>query len=241
MTRGEVAERVGVNPETLRYYERKDLIPMPPRSDGGFRLYDESYVDRLRFIQRAKDLGFTLAEIRELLDLRVDEEATCRDVRVQAEAKIEEVEAKIDDLKQIRDALSTLAEACGDQDGIVEGESDRSLFVHETRIFLCTAIGSTECSSIRWPSRTSSSTVGSCSALRRLTSSESSNPPGASARVGVRGDSGSSDSFVGRMLLRARRSAGKTARSSVTIEPFVHVRTGMTSSSLFVAPLLLKA
>jgi len=117
MTRGEVAEKADVNPETLRYYERKELIPKPPRSDGGFRLYDESYVDRLRFIQRAKDLGFTLAEIKGLLDLRVDDEATCRDVRVQAEEKIEEVEAKIQDLKRIQNALTTLADACREQDG----------------------------------------------------------------------------------------------------------------------------
>jgi len=112
MTRGEVAEKADVNPETLRYYERKELIPNPPRSDGGFRLYDESYVDRLRFIQRAKDLGFTLAEIKGLLDLRVGEEATCPDVKAQAEDKLDEVEAKIQDLKRIRDALTRLAEAC---------------------------------------------------------------------------------------------------------------------------------
>jgi len=112
MTRGEVAEKADVNPETLRYYERKELIPKPPRSDGGFRLYDESYVNRLRFIQRAKDLGFTLAEIKDLLDLRVGEEATCRDVKAQAEDKLDEVESKIQDLKRIREALSTLADAC---------------------------------------------------------------------------------------------------------------------------------
>jgi Zn(II)-responsive transcriptional regulator len=112
MTRGEVADKADVNPETLRYYERKGLIPKPPRSDGGFRLYDESYVDRLRFIQRAKDLGFTLAEIKDLLDLRVGEEATCRDVKAQAEDKLDEVETKIRDLKRIREALSTLAAAC---------------------------------------------------------------------------------------------------------------------------------
>lgn len=112
MTRGEVAEKADVNPETLRYYERKELIPKPPRSDGGFRLYDEAYVDRLRFIKRAKELGFTLAEIKGLLDLRVHDEATCRDVKAQAEEKLGEVEAKIQDLQRIHDALSTLAEAC---------------------------------------------------------------------------------------------------------------------------------
>jgi Zn(II)-responsive transcriptional regulator len=113
MTRGEVADKADVNPETLRYYERKELIPKPRRSDGGIRLYDDSYVERLRFIQRAKELGFTLAEIKGLLDLRVDDEATCRDVKAQAEDKLDEVEAKLRDLRRIRDALTTLADACG--------------------------------------------------------------------------------------------------------------------------------
>jgi MerR family mercuric resistance operon transcriptional regulator len=117
MTRGEVAEKAGVNPETLRYYERKELIPKPRRSDGGFRLYDEGYVDRLRFIQRAQELGFTLAEIKGLLELRVGEEATCRDVKAQAEEKLDEVETKIQDLKRIREALSTLADACAGGQG----------------------------------------------------------------------------------------------------------------------------
>jgi MerR family mercuric resistance operon transcriptional regulator len=112
MTRGEVAEKAGVNPETLRYYERKELIPTPRRSDEGFRLHDDSYVDRLRFIRRAKDLGFTLAEIKGLLDLRVDDEATCRDVQAQAEEKLDDVKEKIHDLQRIRDALTQLAAAC---------------------------------------------------------------------------------------------------------------------------------
>lgn len=117
MTRSEVAEKVGVNPETLRFYERRELIPNPPRSDGGVRLYDERYVDRLRFIQRAKDLGFTLDEIKDLLDLRVSDEATCRDVKARAEDKLREVEEKIRNLAQIREALSQLAEACEDAEG----------------------------------------------------------------------------------------------------------------------------
>lgn len=91
--------------------QRSWVTLIPPRSDGGFRLYDESCVDWLRFIRRAKELGFTLAEIKGLLDLRVDNEATCRDVKMQAEEKIGEVETKIQDLKRIRDALSRLAEA----------------------------------------------------------------------------------------------------------------------------------
>lgn len=117
MTRSQVAEKADVNPETLRYYERKELIPKPPRSDGGFRLYDDRYVDRLRFIQRAQDLGFTLAEIKGLLDLRVDDEATCQAVKARADAKIDDVEEKIRDLQRIRDALSTLIDACADREG----------------------------------------------------------------------------------------------------------------------------
>lgn len=117
MTRGEVAEKADINPETLRYYERKELIPKPARSDGGFWLYDDSYVSRLRFIKRAKDLGFTLAEIKDLLDLRVDDEATCRDVQARAEDKLGEVEEKIRSLQQIRDALARLAETCEGTEG----------------------------------------------------------------------------------------------------------------------------
>jgi len=117
MTRGEVAEKAEVNPETLRYYERKALIPKPSRSDGGFRLYDDSYVERLRFIKRAKELGFTLAEIKDLLDLRVDDEATCQDVKARAEDKLGEVEEKIRSLQQIRDALARLAETCEETEG----------------------------------------------------------------------------------------------------------------------------
>jgi MerR family mercuric resistance operon transcriptional regulator len=112
MTRSEVAQRAGVNPETVRYYEERSLIPNPPRSGSGYRLYDESYVRRLRFIGRAKELGFTLEEIKSLLGLRAGPEATCRDVKTQAEDKIADVEEKIADLKRIQHALTSLADSC---------------------------------------------------------------------------------------------------------------------------------
>lgn len=70
MTRSEIAERTDVNPETLRYYERRGLIPEPPRTSAGYRQYDASYLDRLRFIKRAQALGFTLAEIDDLFSLQ---------------------------------------------------------------------------------------------------------------------------------------------------------------------------
>jgi len=115
MTRSEVADRADVNPETVRYYERRGLIPDPPRSSAGYRQYDASHVDRLRFIKRAQELGFTLSEIEDLLGLRVASGSQCDEVRTQAEAKIEDVEAKIRDLRRIRDALTELVDACAQQ------------------------------------------------------------------------------------------------------------------------------
>lgn len=112
MTRGEVADRAGVNRETVRYYEQRGLIPEPPRTDGDYRTYTEDYVERIRFIKRAQELGFTLNEIEELLTLRVDPEMDCGAVKQRAEAKIADVEAKIHDLERIRAALASLATAC---------------------------------------------------------------------------------------------------------------------------------
>lgn len=112
LTRGELADRTGVGMETIRYYERRGLLPEPPRSSGGYRQYDPSYVDRLRFIRRAKELGFTLSEIGDLLSLRVDDGVDCGDVRREAQAKLDNVGAKLRDLQRIRAALSRLVDAC---------------------------------------------------------------------------------------------------------------------------------
>lgn len=113
MTRGEIADRAGVNRETVRYYEQRSLIPKPPRSDGDYRIYTEDYVERIRFIKRAQELGFTLKEIKELLTLRADPERDCGEVKRRAEDKIADVREKIRDLEQIEKALSRLASACG--------------------------------------------------------------------------------------------------------------------------------
>ena len=94
MTRGEVALRTGVNIETVRYYEQRRLIPKPPRSASGYRKYTEDYVERIRFIKRAQELGFTLKEIQELLSLRVDPDTDRDEVKQRAEAKIADIEAR---------------------------------------------------------------------------------------------------------------------------------------------------
>ncbi len=79
-TIGEVAKRSGLGLETIRFYERKGLIEEPPRTDSGYRQFPEDVVARIRFIRRAKELGFKLSEISELLSLRVDPDTTCADV-----------------------------------------------------------------------------------------------------------------------------------------------------------------
>jgi MerR family copper efflux transcriptional regulator len=109
---GEVAERGGVNLQTIRYYEREGLLPAPPRLASGYRLFTEDTVRRVRFIKRAQELGFTLAEIRDLLTLRVDESRSSSEVRAVAEAKIADIEAKIGSLLAMKRALTHLTSRC---------------------------------------------------------------------------------------------------------------------------------
>jgi len=102
---------VGV--ETVRFYERKGLLPEPKRDLGsGYRCYRRGDAARVRFIRRAKELGFSLKDVAALLSLRTDPDACCKDVRTLAESKIREIEAKIDDLARMRTALQEVAERC---------------------------------------------------------------------------------------------------------------------------------
>jgi MerR family copper efflux transcriptional regulator len=103
MTIGRLAKQAGVNIDTIRYYERNGLIPEPPRRSSGYREYENSDVRRLRFILRAKDLGFTLAEIGELLSLSADRDV--RGVKRRAEQRLEQVEHKINELQRVRRGL----------------------------------------------------------------------------------------------------------------------------------------
>ncbi len=112
MTIGTLARKAGVGVETVRYYERRGLIPEPPRRDSGYREYTSEAISRVHFIRRAKELGFTLKEIHELLTLRVDPTTTCRDVRRRAETKIHDIEEKIRLLGSMRTALRRLAAQC---------------------------------------------------------------------------------------------------------------------------------
>jgi MerR family copper efflux transcriptional regulator len=112
LTIGELARRAGVGVETVRFYERQGLVPSPPRSGSGYRQYPEDTVSRLRFIQRAKELGFSLREIEELISLRLDPAVPCAEVRSRAEAKVADIDARLRDLTRMRASLSELADAC---------------------------------------------------------------------------------------------------------------------------------
>lgn len=112
MTIGLVADKAGVNIQTVRFYERKGLIPPAPRSAGGYRQYDEDAVKRILFIKHAQEIGFSLREIEELLSLRVDTHTTCADVQGRAEEKVQEVEEKILKLEQVKQALLRLVVLC---------------------------------------------------------------------------------------------------------------------------------
>ena len=112
LTIGEIAKAADVGIETVRFYEREGLIPEPARRQSGYRQYPPDTVRRLRFIRRAKDLGFTLKEIGELLDLRVDPQRNCADVRELAKAKMADVEAKMLELARIQAALTDLVRTC---------------------------------------------------------------------------------------------------------------------------------
>lgn len=111
-TIGAVARSVGIGVETVRFYERKGLIAPPPRTPSGYRQYPDDAIERLRFVRRAQELGFTLDEIASLLELRVEAGTACEDARRLALARLTDVQSRIADLQRIADALGGLVTAC---------------------------------------------------------------------------------------------------------------------------------
>jgi MerR family mercuric resistance operon transcriptional regulator len=107
-----VARRAGIGVETVRFYERQGLIEEPPRRRSGYREYSEDVVSRLGFIRRAKELGFTLKEIKELLSLRRDPSTPTAEVKRRTVAKIADIEAKIEMLQKMKRGLEKLTSAC---------------------------------------------------------------------------------------------------------------------------------
>ena len=112
LTIGKLAKAAGVNVQTVRYYERRKLLPPTMRTSSGYRLYGDEALKRLLFIKNAQALGFTLQEIAELLNLRVSSIARCGDVKRKAQIKLAIVEDKVRDLKALARALRSLIETC---------------------------------------------------------------------------------------------------------------------------------
>jgi MerR family transcriptional regulator, copper efflux regulator len=112
LTIGQLAKQAYVNIETIRYYERRGLIPEPPRRESGYRQYAPDTIKRIKFIKRAQELGFSLREIRELLSLRIDPKATSTDIKRRAEAKLADIDTKLRDLNGMKAALLKLTAAC---------------------------------------------------------------------------------------------------------------------------------
>jgi MerR family transcriptional regulator, mercuric resistance operon regulatory protein len=112
LTIGALARLTGVSVETIRYYERIRLMGKPPRTRGGHRCYEPEHTHRLRFIRRARDLGFSIEDIRTLLALSVRGHKSCAEVREIAAAHLADVRAKRDDLAKLESILSETVDQC---------------------------------------------------------------------------------------------------------------------------------
>tara|TARA_R100000005_G_scaffold95741_3_gene78513 strand:+ start:11608 stop:12024 length:417 start_codon:yes stop_codon:yes gene_type:complete len=112
LQRAALARRTGCNLETIRYYEKIGMMPDPPRTGSGYRVYDESHASRLRFILRARELGFAIEEIRGLLVLVDGGTQTCAEVKERTERHLSDVRTKIADLKRIEKVLAATAAQC---------------------------------------------------------------------------------------------------------------------------------
>ncbi|HTV34646.1 MAG TPA: helix-turn-helix domain-containing protein [Methylocella sp.] len=112
LTIGDLAKRTDTKVETVRYYERIGLLPAPARTDGNYRSYDNDHLGRLSFIRRARALGFSINQVRDLLELADQRDRSCEAVDVIASQHLAEVERKIADLTALRDELADVIKRC---------------------------------------------------------------------------------------------------------------------------------
>ena len=111
-TIGHVAKQIGVSTDTIRLYERYGLIDQPQRTDSGYRYYRTEDIQRLLFIKKTKAMGFTLNEIRELLDIHKTSASSCSDVKLQAQVKLEHIAERISELKKLKGVIQDLIQDC---------------------------------------------------------------------------------------------------------------------------------
>lgn len=115
LTIGQIAKQVNVSNDTIRLYERQGLIEEPSRATNGYRQFPENTIHRLEFILRAKEMGFTLKEISELLSISQSSKKNCRIIKQQIDSKLEIVKNKISELKKLERALTKLVQSCEKQ------------------------------------------------------------------------------------------------------------------------------
>ena len=111
-TIGGLSKKAGVNIETIRYYEKIGIMPKPPRSEGGNRLYDAEQAKRLSFIRRSRELGFPIDEIRELLKLVDEKSSTCAEIATLSQKHLDDIKAKIKDLRKIEHHMKDMLSQC---------------------------------------------------------------------------------------------------------------------------------
>jgi MerR family mercuric resistance operon transcriptional regulator len=116
LTIGKVAEQTGCHIETIRYYEKEDLLPPPGRSEGGHRLYTSDLIERLVFIRRSRELGFSMQEIRELLSVVDGRQVSCERVKNLADTHLKDIRSKISDLRRMETTLRELSNQCSGDD-----------------------------------------------------------------------------------------------------------------------------
>ncbi len=111
-TIGELSKRTGVNIETIRYYEKIGIMPNPPRSSGGYRMYSNPHLERLSFVRRSRELGFSQPEVRKLLILVDEHSYTCSEVQEMTTKHLRTVRDKINDLRKLEKALANMVSEC---------------------------------------------------------------------------------------------------------------------------------
>lgn len=133
MTIGKLALALDINVETIRYYQREGLVNEPDKRNSGFRYYGIEHLSRIMFIKKAKELGFSLNEIKELLQINTWKKANCSDVVPKVEEKLKEIDQKINDLKKIKASLKKLQSACNLGEDQMKNFSMMDCFINECK------------------------------------------------------------------------------------------------------------